>query len=66
MSKHVGKRFAVVKIKKLSCMLPYGLFLLLTSNLLGLKQMSFSVVAHDKHPIEINVLYTLRVKFTVV
>jgi len=65
-SKHIGKRFEVVTIKKLSCMLPYGLFLLLTSKLQGLKQMSFSVVAHDKSPIEINVFHNLRIIFTVV
>ena len=47
-------------------MLPYGLFLLLTSKLQGLKQMSFSVVAHDKSPIEINVFHNLRIIFTVV
>jgi hypothetical protein len=37
-------------------MIPYGLFLLLTSNLQGLKQKSFSIVTHDKAPMEINVL----------
>jgi len=55
-SKHIGKRFAAVTIKKLSCVLPYGLFLLLTSNLQSLKRKSFPVAAHAKAPIEIDVL----------
>jgi len=64
-SKHVGKRFVVVTIQKRSCTLPYGLFLLLTSNLQGLKQKSFSFVAHDKAPMKNNVFYTLRINFII-